>query len=155
MMQRAVICFAVAVLTAAGPALGTAAAGDDPPPTVTLDQLLTLPSSHTIDTAAKGGATRVEWQARFAAAEANVEQAKSKLDESLAKMAELAQENQGWKVSAPGAQVTTDDNSPLSYGLSQEVRRRREEVERSERALTELTIEANLAGVPEEWQSSR
>ena len=42
-------------------------------------------------------------------------------------------------------------DQPLDYTLSNEKRRNREEVERAERRLTDLEIEANLAGVPPEW----
>ena len=122
---------------------------------VSLDQLLMLPASLEVETSIRGGATRVEWLSRFAAAEAGVEEAKRNLDGSLAKLGELAQQNQGWKIAAPGAQLSTDDDSPMNFGLRQEIRRRREEVDRSERALTELVIEANLAGVPEDWQGSK
>ena len=42
--------------------------------------------------------------------------------------------------------------APLDFQLRQELRRHREEVERLEGRLRELEIEANLAGVPEDWR---
>ena len=54
-------------------------------------------------------------------------------------------------MAAPGAGANAE-NSPLSYKLRQDIRRQREDVEQAERALTELRVEANLAGVPEDWQ---
>ena len=121
------------------------------PPTVTLDRLLTLPSALDVESSERGNATRAEWHGRFEAAEADVEAAKAALAESLVKLDDLAGETGNWKVAAPGVQINPDDQTPLNYGLRQEIRRRREDVERTDRELRELTIEANLAGVPEHW----
>jgi hypothetical protein len=121
------------------------------PPSATLDRLLTLPTALNVESGRRGGATRAEWHARFEAAEKKVESAKAALEESLGKLDELAGEASNWKVAAPGVQIDPDDESPLNYGLRQEIRRRREDVERAERELRELVIEANLAGIPETW----
>ena len=43
-------------------------------------------------------------------------------------------------------------DSPVDYQLREEVRRREAEVTRLETELRELEVEANLAGVPEEWR---
>jgi hypothetical protein len=56
-----------------------------------------------------------------------------------------------WKVGAPGVQAGASDNSPVNYGLRQEIKQNREDVVRAERKLRELSVEANLAGVPENW----
>ncbi len=80
-----------------------------------------------------------------------MEAAKAALEESLQKLQDLAGEASNWKVGAPGVQINPDDETPLNYGLRQEIRRRREDVERTERDLRDLVIEANLAGVPEHW----
>ena len=48
--------------------------------------------------------------------------------------------------------TTTTAETPLDYKLSQDLRRSREEVERAERQLQDLGVEANLAGVPEDWR---
>ena len=45
-----------------------------------------------------------------------------------------------------------DPNAPADYKLSLAVRRGREEVDRTQRRLQDLQIEANLAGVPESWR---
>lgn len=122
------------------------------PPTITLDALLTLPDSLPVETNRRGGATRPEWRARFAEAEAQLEESQAALDESMGRLGDLASKSSSWKVAAPGAAQQVDDNSPLDYGLRQQIRRRREEVERSERELRELTVEASLAGVPKDWR---
>jgi len=128
------------------------AGGEPPPKSVTLDQLLTLPSALPVEKGQHGGMSRGEWSERFAKAEAEVADAKASLDESLDKLSALAGKSGNWKVAAPGGQAgPTTDNSPVDYGLKQEIRRKREDVERAERNLRDLIVEANLAGVPEEW----
>jgi hypothetical protein len=44
-------------------------------------------------------------------------------------------------------------DAPLDYQLRVSIRRHRSEIERLERKLKQLEIEANLAGVPPEWRS--
>jgi hypothetical protein len=126
----------------------------DPSPAVSLDQLLRLPDSLKMETSRRGGATRAEWHARFLAAQADVEAAEADLAESMAEMEDLAGQSSNWKMSSPLASPgAKEDNSSLNYGLKQTIRRKKTEVERTERVLLDLEIEANLGGVPEEWYS--
>jgi len=135
--------------------LVAAAAADveaEPPPKgVTLDELLTLPSALPVESSQRGGLTRGEWSGRFAEAEAELETARADLDESLERLSELVGKTSNWKVGAPGVQAGPNDNSPVNYGLRQEIKQNREDVVRAERKLRELSVEANLAGVPENW----
>ena len=124
---------------------------EPPPKSVTLDQLLTLPSALPVESSQRGGLTRGEWSGRFAEAEAEVETAQADLDESLERLSELVGKTSNWKVGAPGVQAGASDNSPVNYGLRQEIQQNREDVARAERKLRELSVEANLAGVPENW----
>jgi hypothetical protein len=125
---------------------------EPPPKSVTLDQLLTLPSELPVESGQYGGLTRGEWSGRFAEAEANVETAKADLEESLDKLSELVGKTSNWTIAAPGGfQAAPSENSPVDYGLKQEVQRKREDVARAERELRDLIVEANLAGVPENW----
>ena len=55
-------------------------------------------------------------------------------------------------MSAPG--TTTPENSPLSFKLRVEIKRRREEITQAERELRKLEIEADLADVPADWRAS-
>jgi hypothetical protein len=139
--------------------LVAAAAADveaEPPPKgVTLDQLLTLPSALPVESGQRGGQTRAEWSSRFTEAEAEVEKAKVDLDDSLDRLSELAGKTSNWKVGAPGGPAAGADNSPVNYGLKQEIQRNREGVARAERKLRDLIVEANLAGVPESWYKTR
>ncbi|MFB3118270.1 MAG: hypothetical protein ACE1ZP_05840, partial [Myxococcota bacterium] len=140
------------------PLVGAVAADgevESPPGSVTLDQLLTLPLALPADSGQRAGQTRAEWNSRFAEAESAVETAKTDLDESLDKLSELVGKKGNWKIAAPGVQAAVDDDSPADYGLKQQIRRNREEVVRTERALRDLIVEANLAGVPKNWYSER
>jgi len=123
----------------------------DGPPAVALEKLLTLPPTMQIDVERYGGATRSEWRSRFDAAFEAVGKSQQDLDASLAKLNEMVAGGNNWKVSAPGSVAQVDDTSPINYGLKQEIRRGREEVERAEKDLVSLKVEANLAGVPAEW----
>ena len=60
--------------------------------------------------------------------------------------------SEAWQLAPPGGASASSETSPLNYQLRQQLRRDREEVDRAEKALTELRVEATLAGVPQEWQ---
>lgn len=146
----------------------TAAAADPPPsadaqgtsgasgsgaakPPVALDALLRLPpGSAPAEQPRAGGATRQDWQDRFAAARADVEAARQAIDKAQQELGQMAESSDPWTMSAPGAPAGSE-TSPLSYRLRQELRRQRDELASAERRLTELEVEANLAGVPEAW----
>jgi hypothetical protein len=127
-------------------------ATDAVPSPVGLDALLRLPEqSPKPETESAGVGDRKEWEARFAAARTELELAREALAASQAELGELAVDGNAWQMAPPGAGANTE-NSPVSYKLRQDIRRQRGDVEQAERALTELRIEANLAGVPEDWQ---
>ena len=136
------------------------AAGDEDtaaPAVVKLDQLLKLPDSLAIEPQVRGGSTRAEWRSRFDGARKDVVDARAALARTRVKLEELAGESSAWKMSAPGLgalDTGSSNQGPLDYSISTEMRNNREELERSERHLTELGIEANLAGVPESWRGS-
>ncbi len=146
----------IGALLAAGvaaPALGQE--GD--PSAVPLDKLLEIPDSISVHSGVvrRGGSTRREWQERFERARDERDRAKLALEKVRGQLEELST-GEAWRMSAPGlgggAQAPTE--SSLDYRLSQELRRQRDEVERTERRLKELEIESNLAGVPEDWRRS-
>jgi hypothetical protein len=125
------------------------------PPIVDLDQLLVLPDSVKLDPETRGGATKAEWRARFQSAREDLATARAALAKTQAKLEDVASDTSAWKMGAPGlggADANPTKDAPLDYGLSNEMRRNREEVKRSERRLTELEIEAELAGVPRDWR---
>ncbi len=144
-----------ALLGAAGAAsLAEEPEARPPTPAVPLDRLLRLPES--MERAApeprRGGFSRSEWGARFREAREELVAARKGLEQVQRELEVEAGGASNWQVTAPGQQAPSE-NSPVSYRLTQEIRRRREGVEASERRLQSLIVEANLAGVPEDWRS--
>ena len=120
-------------------------------PPVALDALVKLPSrTPRIDAPQRGGATQREWLERFDVARSDLARAKQRIEATQAELEQLASASQTWQVAAPGGQPG-GDNGPLSFRLRQQIRNDREEVEKAERNLTELRVEAELADVPPEW----
>jgi hypothetical protein len=120
-----------------------------------LDRLLKIPDATDYSTDVKGGASRAEWRQRFGDARSAVASAERALAASQAKLADSAGEKSEWQFSPPGvpAQEATQDSSS-NYQLREQVRRQRGELDRSRARLRELDVQANLAGVPEEWRGS-
>jgi hypothetical protein len=141
-------------LAALGPA-GPAPADEPPPPPappVELDRLLKLPASVEVAGERRGSATKVEWRERFIAARAERDAAQAALDKAQAEIGEAAGASDPWQITPPGAPQSSTAEPPVNYQVRQEMRRQREELLRSERRLRELTIEADLAGVPADWR---
>ena len=137
-------------------------AADSDSPVVPLNDLLKLPATLVVPGHLErhGGATKAEWQARFVTAREDIAKAKKNLAKSRKALEKKAGESGAWKMSAPGMGDTNpqdrnpqiNPNAPSDYKLSQQLRREREELDRSERYLQDLQVEANLAGVPEGWR---
>jgi hypothetical protein len=117
-----------------------------------LDQLLKLPTSVEFSAEKKGGATRNEWRQRFHEARTSVKAADVALKKAQDELAEVAGSKDDWQFSPPGLPAEASTDSGSSIQLRQEVKRQRGELDRSKARLRELDVEANLAGVPEEWR---
>lgn len=118
-----------------------------------LDRLLRIPDSVEFSSELKGGATRAEWRGRFDDARSALAKAEASLAESQAKLAEAAGEKSEWQFSPPGVPAReVNEDSSSNFPLREQVRRNRGEVERAKARLRELDVQANLAGVPEEWR---
>ena len=147
-------------LAALALALGHAVAAADaepetkasPPPAVELDRLLKLPPSDEIPRVQIGSATKNQWRARFASARAEHDAALASLEAVQKKLGTVAEETDSWQIAPPGSGVKGASDAPVDYQLKQEMRRQREDLTRSEKNLRELTIEADLAGVPADWR---
>lgn len=126
------------------------AARPEPSPTVGLDTLLKLPDSVQFDVERRGGATRGEWRERFRVVRSDLAREQEALQSARLALEKAASSADAWRFSPPGMGNVTD--SPVDYQLREEVRRREAEVTRLETELRELEVEANLAGVPEEWR---
>jgi len=143
------VAIALALPTSGEPGDATDAT---PPPGVDLDALLRLPKdSPRIEDPRRGGLSRKEWEERFEIANGDVAGSRAALRKAQSELEEMAAGTDSWQLAAPGAPAGAD-NSPLSYKLRQEIRQQRDELAAAEKRLEELRIEANLAGVPEEWQ---
>jgi hypothetical protein len=117
---------------------------------VALDQLLTLPSNRSYTVERKGGLTRGEWRTRYGEVRGDLAKERGAYEETQAKLEDAA--GGQWSVNPiPGAEQDTSKN-PVDFQLRTQLRRHREEIDRLERKLRQLDIEANLAGVPEEWR---
>ena len=122
-----------------------------PAPPVAYDALFRLPNDSRSQPAQGAAVDRKRWEDRFASVRGDLDGARGRLAKAQADLETLAHKSDSWQMAAPGAQPTAE-NSPVSYKLRQDIRQYREEVERSERRLRELEVEASLAGVPAEWR---
>lgn len=145
----------VVLVVAAWLAAGSDARAETPPAEPGLDDLLRLPSDFETKEAARpvAGVSEDEWKKRFSRAEKAIGDARNTLAETrreLDGMAETGGASQ-WSVAPPGASGE-QSTSPLSFKLRQELKRNREALDVAEKALRDLRIEADLAGVPAAWR---
>jgi len=125
-----------------------------------LDALLSVPKDYLEPRGRTvGGAGEDEWRRRFARAHETLQGAQAALEETKGAL-DNAAEGSGssqWAVAPPGAGGggSNPTDSPLSYKLRQDLVRNRERLEAAERALRDLRIEADLAGVPPDWRDDR
>lgn len=122
-----------------------------------LDALLKLPSGYLEPSAETvGGAGEGEWRRRFAQALEELGEARAALSTTKQELDSVADGggSSQWAVAPPGVSNSGDGpaNSPLSFKLRQELDRNRERLDAAEKALRELRIEADLAGVPRAWR---
>jgi len=147
--------FAVLALCAC---LVAPAGGEEPsakpaaPPPVELDRLLKLPAPVEAPRERVGSATKGEWRSRFISARLERDAAQTALEAAQKQLGEAAGDTDSWQIAPPGAPTAGASDAPVSFQLRQEVRRQREELARCERHLQDLTIEADLAGVPASWR---
>lgn len=146
----ALVCFLAMNVAAAALAEGAAPAGATP--RVDLGRLLKLPDSYQQAAESRRGLTRSQWEGRFEGTRLELDTAREALETAKTELEGAAGDSGQWSVAAPGTSPNPE-NTPLSYKLRQEIRRQREAVERTERLLRDLEIEANLAEVPDDWRA--
>ena len=156
----------IALLLAASVAIGDAcmawAAGSEtsktsaPPPAggPDLEHLLKLPDTD-YGFEKKGGATRSEWRARFLEARSSLEAAQAALAKAEHALASSAGESKAWTFTPPGLPAGTNVDESDDAQLRQEVKKDRAEVDRAQARLRELEVQANLAGVPDDWRGPK
>lgn len=125
-----------------------------------LDALLSVPKDYLEPRGRTiAGAGEDEWRRRFAQAHRRLQGAQTALDETKGALDEAAEGSGSsqWAVAPPGAGGggSNPTDSPLSFKLRQDLVRNRERLEDAERALRDLRIEADLAGVPPDWRDDR
>jgi len=133
------------------PATPETAAGNSP--RVELDQLLKLPSTLDYSVEKRGGRTEGEWRSRFRELRTALEAERKGLETAEEDLERVAGTSDAWQVAPPlpGMSGAAAD-APLDYRIRQAINRHRGEIERLERQLRELEVEANLAVVPEDWR---
>jgi hypothetical protein len=131
-------------------------AAPQPGAPVGLDRLLKLPQGLEYSTEKRGGATRSEWRARFDDARASLAKAQDALKKAQDALSEAAGNSDAWTMAPPGLPAdAANGDSGGTFRLREEVKRERAEVQRTQSHLRDLDIEANLAGVPEDWRGPR
>ena len=117
-----------------------------------LDRLLKLPESQSYGVDRRGGLSRGEWRTRFVEVRGSLDAERKALAAAQGRLDEVAGTASNWQMAPiPGMEASPD--APLDYQLRLQIRRHKSEIDRLEKKLRELEIEANLAGVPEEWRS--
>jgi hypothetical protein len=119
-------------------------------PQVDLDSLMKLPKSMRYDVERKGGATPGEWRERFETLRSELAHERAELESAKLSLEQAASGADAWTFSPAGIGNVTD--SPVDYQLREKIRHGEAEVARLEQSLRELEVEANLAGVPEDWR---
>jgi hypothetical protein len=122
-----------------------------------IESLLRLPRGFvSMSPRAVAGASETEWRRRFKAAKTVLSAAKQTLEATKQELDGVALGGGAsqWNVAPPGASNTGSSTSPLSFRLRQQLREMRERLATSEKAMRELRIEADLAGVPVSWRAS-
>jgi len=125
-----------------------------PPPSVELDSLLKLPSDMSFQNERRHGASVEEWKARFREGRAEIRHAQEELERTKTELDELAGGGAGgqWNIAPPGSNQT--EVQPLSYKLREELKRNRARLAEAERKYKQLQVEADLAGVPQDWRGA-
>ncbi len=129
-------------------------------PVIGLDKLMKLPDSYSAPAAERRGKglTADQWRDRFAAADRDVVTAEKDLRNAQAALEKLAGSTSSWQMSAPGmlgggTAGSDGETGPVSFRLREAVRMRKVAVEGAKRDRRELVVEANLAGVPDDWRT--
>lgn len=126
-----------------------------------LDALLKLPNQYRAQPApAVAGTSETQWRNRFSQAVGAVNEARAALQETKLALDGIASSggSSQWAVTPPGGSAGNDtgaptqSNSPVSFKLRQQLRANRQELDEAERELRELSIQADLAGVPATWR---
>ena len=120
-----------------------------------LEHLLKLPDADYGGFEKKGGATRSEWRARFLEARSSLDAAQAALAKAEHSLSSSAGDSKAWTFTPPGLPAGTSVDESEDAQLRQEVKKDRAEVDRAQARLRELEVQANLAGVPDDWRGPK
>ena len=155
-MSRSVLPLALLLLLAAAPASSQdpgPATPEGDSPRVALDQLLKLPSGFDSSVEKRGGFTSGEWRSRFQELRDVLAAEREALELAEADLERVAGTADAWQVGPPIPGMSgAASEAPLDFRIRQAINRHRAEIERLERQLRELEVEANLAVVPKDWR---
>ena len=131
-----------------GPAPGTQGVG--------LGQLLKLPDTYRVEAASRKRGTEDEWRGRFERAASEIEDAERDLTRLQERMASMAGETSAYQMTAPGlgggGGSSDGEKSPMSFPLRERIRQAKEALTQAKRDQRDLVVQANLAGIPEQWR---
>jgi len=149
---------AVLVLVGAGLSISAARAQQperdaEPPQEISIDRLLRLPDSYVAGGERRGGATRQQWRKRFDEARARVETLRLELARAQHELEGMAGTTGQWQAAAPGGGTPDHQTQTVSYKLRQAIREQRDALTGAERALRDLSVQADLADVPQAWRA--
>ena len=150
-LAPALLCVGLALAASGGRAEEPSA---EPPAAepADLDRLLKLPQDQSYGVDRRGGLSRGEWRTRFLEVRTSLDSERKALADAQRKLDEVAGTASNWQMAPiPGMEASPD--APLDYQLRLQIRRHRSEIDRLDKKLRELEIEANLAGVPDDWRS--
>ena len=126
----------------------------EPVSEIGLDQLLVLPNAGSYGAETRQGATPQKWRRRFAEADRAVAAAQKRIDDAREELDQLSSGGSSqWQMAPPGS-AANSDAVPMSLEQREEIRAGKEELDEAKRDRRALTIEADLAGVPEAWRAS-
>ncbi|MDG2335430.1 MAG: hypothetical protein P8Q97_14515 [Myxococcota bacterium] len=120
-------------------------------PGLGLDSLLKLPSSWSGEEERRQGMTSSQWRARFAELANEREETEASLAEARGELDGMSSDGGGqWKMGAPGSNNT--EVSPMSFKHREQIRDGKEKLQQLRLRQRDLSIEADIAGVPESWR---
>ena len=120
-------------------------------PQVELEQLLKLPSTLDYSVEKRVGLTPGEWRTRFQWLRTALAAEREALGLAESELERIAGSADAWQIGPPVPGMTGgSSDAPLDFRIRQTINRHRQEIERLERQLRELEVEANLAMVPED-----
>ncbi|MEO2161688.1 MAG: hypothetical protein ABGY29_04095 [bacterium] len=135
-----------------GEALPEKAPPPDSVPNIGLENLLKLPSSWEGSEQKRQGLSAGQWRARFAGLAKEQQAVEEMLGKARRELDGMAGQGGGgpWQMGAPGSNNT--EVTPMSFKHRELIRSGKEQLEALRRRERALSIEADIAGVPEAWR---